>query len=104
MNSTLKRRKSIDSQAASISAWWAVFDWPSIVAALSVSRQGPARSSAARRITVARSSHGQRDQSAHAFAAASIASCTCSAVALVDVGEHVLLVVRHDRLLERRRS
>ena len=41
MNSTLKRRKSISSQAASISAWCAVFDWPSIVAALSVSRHGP---------------------------------------------------------------
>jgi len=29
----LKRRKSISSQAASISAWCAVFDWPCIVAA-----------------------------------------------------------------------
>jgi len=44
----LKRQKSMSSQAASISAWCAVFDWPSIVAALSVSRQGPASSSAAR--------------------------------------------------------
>ena len=100
MNSTLKRRKSIDSQAASISAWCAVFDWPSIVAAFSVSRHGPASSSAARSSTAARSSHGQRDQSAQAAAAASIASCTCSARALVHVGEHVLLVVRHDGLLE----
>ena len=32
---TLKRQKSISSQAASISAWKAVFDWPSMVAALS---------------------------------------------------------------------
>ena len=63
MNLTLKRQKSISSQAASISAWCAVFDWPSIVAALSVARHGPASSSAARRNTAARSSHGQRDQS-----------------------------------------
>ena len=81
MYSTLKRRKSISSQAASISAWCAVFDWPSIVAALSVSRHGPASSSAARRKTAARSSHGQRDQSCHAAAAASIACATCSALA-----------------------
>ena len=47
----MKRRKSIASQAASISAWCAVFDWLSIVAALSVERHGPARSSAARRKT-----------------------------------------------------
>jgi hypothetical protein len=49
MNSTLKRQKSITSQAASISAWCAVFDWLSIVAATRVERQGPASSSAARR-------------------------------------------------------
>ena len=97
MNSTLKRRKSIDSQAASISAWCAVFDWPSIVAAFSVSRHGPESSSAARRKTAARSSHGQRDQSSQAFAAASIACCDVLGAALVDVGEHVLLVVRHHR-------
>ena len=36
MNSGLKRQKSISSQAASISAWWTVLDWPSIVAALSI--------------------------------------------------------------------
>ncbi len=41
MNSTFQRKKSIDSHAASISAWCAVFDWPSIVAAFSVSRHGP---------------------------------------------------------------
>ena len=34
-NATLNRQKSMSSQAASISAWIAVFDWPSIVAALS---------------------------------------------------------------------
>src|SRR5881628_3481476 len=33
MNWTLKRQKSIVSQAASISAWWAVLDWFSIVGA-----------------------------------------------------------------------
>ena len=36
MYSTLKRQKSISSHAASISAWCAVFDCPSIVAAFSV--------------------------------------------------------------------
>src|ERR671930_568920 len=34
----LKRQKSITSHAASISAWCAVFDWLSIVAALTVAR------------------------------------------------------------------
>jgi len=72
----LKRQKSASSHAASISAWCAVFDWPSIVAALRVERHGPVSSSAARRITAARSSHGVRDQSCHAAAAASIACCT----------------------------
>jgi hypothetical protein len=33
---TLKRKKSISSQAASISAWWQVLLWPSIVAALNL--------------------------------------------------------------------
>ena len=79
MNSTLKRQKSISSHAASISAWCAVFDWPSIVAAFSVERHGPASSSAARRKTAARSSHGVRDQSASASAAASIARSTSAA-------------------------
>ena len=78
MNSTLKRKKSISSAAASISAWWAVFDWSSIVAATRVERHGPASSSAARRKTDARSSHGRRDQSCRASRAASIACCTCS--------------------------
>ena len=78
MNSTLKRQKSISSQAASISAWWDVFDWFSIVAATRVERHGPASSSAARRNTDARSSHGSRDQSPCASRAASTACCTCS--------------------------
>src|SRR5205823_5188623 len=47
---TLKRQKSMSSHAASISAWCAVFDWPSIVAALRVCRQGPARSSGTRKM------------------------------------------------------
>jgi hypothetical protein len=76
MNSTLKRQKSITSQAASISAWYAVFDWFSIVAATSVERQGPASSSAARRKTAARSSQGTRCQSSHASAEALIARST----------------------------
>ena len=96
MNSTLKRKKSIDSQAASISAWCAVFDWPSIVAAFSVSRHGPASSSAARRNDagallprparpVLPGLRGCVDRELHVLGAA-----------LVDVGEHVLLVVGHD--------
>src|SRR3954453_4838307 len=36
MNSKLKRQKSVSPQAASISAWCAVFDCPSIVAAFCV--------------------------------------------------------------------
>jgi hypothetical protein len=53
---TLKRQKSMSSQAESISAWNAVFDCPSIVAALRVSRHGPASRSAALRKIAARSS------------------------------------------------
>ena len=60
----------MNSQAASISAWIAVFDWPSMVAALSVSRHGPASSSAARRKIAARSSKG----SARHIGAASLAA------------------------------
>src|SRR5574341_231211 len=41
---TLNRQKSIDSQTASISAWNDVLDWPTMVAALSTWRHGPARS------------------------------------------------------------
>ena len=78
MNSTLKRRKSIVSAAASISAWCAVFDWFSIVAATTVERHGPESSSAARRKTAARSSHDQRCQSSQASPAALIACSTCS--------------------------
>ena len=37
----MKRRKSIVSHAASISAWCTVFDWLSIVAPTSVERHGP---------------------------------------------------------------
>src|ERR1700757_4217703 len=85
MNSTLKRQKSITSQAESISAWCAVFDWPSIVAAFSVGRHGPARSSAARRKIAARSSHGVRDQSFHASADAAIARSTSFAPPLCTV-------------------
>ncbi len=66
----------MSSHAASISAWCTVFDWPSIVAATSVGRHGPASSSAARKKMAARSSQGIRDQSCHASPAASIARST----------------------------
>ena len=72
----------MSSAAESISAWNAVFDWPSMVAALSVARQVVASSSAARRKTAARSSHGQRAHSRRASAAAAIACATCSGEAL----------------------
>ncbi len=72
----------MSSAAESISAWKAVFDWPSMVAALSVARHVVASSSAARRKTAARSSHGQLAHSRRAAAAASIAWATCSFEAL----------------------
>jgi hypothetical protein len=74
----LNRQKSIISDAASISACIAVFDCPSIVDALIVERHVVARSSAARKMTAARSSHGQLPHSRRASAAAAIACCTCS--------------------------
>src|SRR3990172_8701985 len=72
----LKRQKSQTSHAASISAWWAVFERFSIVAALRVSRQGPASNSAARRKIATRSSHGVRLQSCQASPAALTAAST----------------------------
>ena len=75
----MKRRKSIVSHAASISAWWAVFDWLSIVAALRVERHGPESSSAARRNTATRSCHGVEAHPACAARAAAIARSTCEA-------------------------
>ena len=95
MNAGLKRQKSISSQAASISAWWAVFDWPSMVAAFSVSRHGPASSSAARRKIAARSSQGTRCQSSSGRGLDR--RLDFLRPALVDVGEDVILVVRHHR-------
>ena len=90
MNSTLKRKKSIDSHAASISAWCAVFDWPSIVAAFSVSRHGPAaarrRGAARRRAPPTASATSPPRPSRRRRSPAA----TCSALALVDVREHVL--------------
>jgi hypothetical protein len=77
----LKRRKSISSQAASISACWTVLPWPSIVAALSVSRHGPASRSAARRKIAARSSKSIAAQAGAARVAAAIAA-SASAVVL----------------------
>ena len=66
----------MSSQAESISAWKAVFDWPSMVAAFRVCRQVVASSSAARRNTAARSSQGQLDHSRRAAGAASMACPT----------------------------
>ena len=94
---TLKRQKSMSSQAASISAWCAVFDWPSIVAAFSVCRHGPASSSAARRKTAARSSQGVRDQCLPGVGCGGDRAVDLGCAALVDVGEDVAALVRHDR-------
>jgi hypothetical protein len=72
----LKRQKSISSQAESISAWIAVFDWPSMVAAFRVARHGPASRSAALSSTAARSS---KDIARHSGAAAVAASTAARA-------------------------
>ena len=82
---TLNRRKSMNSAAASISACNDDFDWPRMVAALSVSRHGPDSSSAARRITAARSSYGRSRQAGPAASAASTASATSAEVASAEV-------------------
>ena len=87
----------MSSQAASISAWWAVFDWLSIVAAFNVERHGPESSSDARRKTAARSCQGVRDHSACAARAASTPAARARA-ALGDVREDVALAVGHDGL------
>ena len=72
----------MSSQAASISAWKIVFDWPSMVAAFKVSRQVVVSRSAALRNTAARSSHGQLAHSARASRAAAMAAVTSSGRAL----------------------
>ncbi len=84
-NRTLKRQKSISSHAESISAWIAVFDWPSIVAALSVCRHGPASRSAARRRIAARSSNDIARHAGAASRAARRASCVSCWVAPASV-------------------
>ncbi len=78
---TLKRRKSASSQAASISACCTVFDCPSMVAALSRSRQVVESRSAARRNTAARSSKGSSRQAGAAVSAAPTAASTSASVA-----------------------
>ncbi len=99
MNLTLKRQKSISSHAASISAWCAVFDWPSIVAAFSVC--APRARRAARRRA------GRRRRAPPTACATSRApprrrrrsrARTSACAALVHGGEHVRAVVRLDRL------
>ena len=72
----------MSSHGVSISAWYAVLDCPSIVAAASVSRQGPESRSAARRNTAARSSNGSSRQAGAAACEASIAAATSAWVEL----------------------
>ena len=98
MNSTLKRQKSISSQAASISAWCAVFDWLSIVAALSGRAPGPGQQLGGPEKDGGALLPGRAATSRAASRAASIACSTCCRAALGDVGEHVALAVRHDGL------
>ncbi len=71
----------MSSQGVSISACWAVLDWPSMVEAASVSRQGPDSSSAARRMIAARSSKDMARQAGAAARAASMASWASCSVA-----------------------
>jgi hypothetical protein len=78
----LKRQKSMSSQAESISAWNAVLDWPSTVAALSFWRHGPASRSAAFRMIAQRSSKGIARQAGAASSAASTAAWASPVVAL----------------------
>jgi hypothetical protein len=66
----------MSSQAASISAWKMFFPWPSMVAAFSVIRRGPAIRSAAREKMASRSSQSMAAQSLAADAAASMAMAT----------------------------
>ncbi len=79
---TLKRQKSMSSQALSISACWAVLLWPSMVAALIRWRHGPASRSAAFKMTAQRASRGIRRQSGAASPAAATAALASWAVAL----------------------
>ena len=68
-----------------------------MVAALIVSRHGPASSSAALRKIAARSSKDSARQPGAAARAASIAAATSASVALPEVAEDLLVVVRlHD--------
>ena len=78
---TLNRKKSVSSQAASISDWWIVFDCPSMVAALTCARYFPLSRSAARRMTAARSSNDHAPQSFWARLEASIAAWMWAAAA-----------------------
>ena len=66
----MNRRKSIVSHAASIPAWCAVFDGFNMVAASSVERHGPDRSSAARRKTQRLAPGGRRPAGVRSRAAA----------------------------------
>ena len=91
---TLNRQKSISSQAASISAWNAVLDWPSMVAALSRWRQGPASRSAALRMIAARSSNDSARQPGAASAAALIAASASRVRGALERAQDVLVVVR----------
>ena len=98
MKCGFQRQKSMISQAASISAWYGVFDWPSMVAAFSVWRHGPARRSAALRKIAARSAGAIAAQVLRAAVAASIAAWTSARPGLVPAGEPLRVAVRNARL------
>ena len=69
----LNLKKSINSHAASISAWYTFFDWAIIVAALIFALYGPANNSAAFRKIATLWFHGKFDQFSFAANAFSIA-------------------------------
>lgn len=78
---TLKRRKSMSSAAASISACHAFFPWPRIVAAMILYLHFPANKSAAFKNIEARSFHGIDSHCSLAFNADVMADLVISGVA-----------------------
>ena len=78
--SALNLKKSINSQAASISAWNTFLDWASMVAAFSFALKGPASNSAAFKNIDTLWCQGISDHCFLACKAAFIAKWTCSAL------------------------
>jgi len=90
----LKRQKSINSHAASISAWCAVLLWPSIVAAFTTGRPARCQQVGGLSNTAARSARLEADHSRQAPRAAATAPATSSGPAWLHLGQHVPVAVR----------